>query len=398
MPLKNSKDSNNLRLGKTLTVSLTVTSNCNLNCKYCYEKHSLRNKEVMDISIAQEAITHFMEKDGFEIVEFDFFGGEPLLGFDFIREVVDWFHTRSWNKKHIFFISTNGTILTDEIRDWLVKNRGCIQVGLSLDGCKTAHDLCRSNSYDRVMENLPFFRKYWHHQPVKMTVCADTIPYLAESVIQMEEMGIFFTANLAFENHWGNEKKKAKLIETYEDQLSLLVDYYEELPHLFPVSPMLTAIPEYLGVPSYGEIDPQKIKRFCGAGHEMVTIDVYGTRYPCHRFIPWVTQRELPKENANCQEAWKPDKCNECKLIHSCPTCAGYNWEINGDTGYRTTFHCDSFKLEVKASCLLEWKRLHIKLKDNPLKPSNDLKQYKIRLKAISEFLRDPILSNYYGE
>jgi len=252
MPLKNSKDGNNNRLGKTLTVSLTVTSNCNLNCKYCYEKHSLRNKEVMDISVARESITYYMEKDGPEVIEFDFFGGEPLLGFDFIREVVDWFHTQTWNKKHIFFISTNGTILTDEIHDWLFKNRGCVQVGLSLDGCKTAHDLCRSNSYDRVMENLPFFRKYWPHQPVKMTVCSDTIPYLAESVIQMEEMGIFFTANLAFENHWVDEENKKKLLDMYEEQLSILVDYYEKHPHFYPVSPILTAVPDYLGVPSYG--------------------------------------------------------------------------------------------------------------------------------------------------
>jgi len=345
----------------------------------------------MDVAIAQDAIFRYMAEDGADIVEFDFFGGEPLLGFDFIREVVDWFHTQTWNKKHVFFISTNGTILTDEIKEWLIKNRGCVQVGLSLDGCKTAHDMCRSNSYDLVLKNLPFFKKYWPHQSSKMTICADTIPYMAEGIILMEEMGLFFTANLAFENHWGDEKKKAKLLAMYEEQLSLLVDFYDERPHLYPVSPMLTAVPEYLGVSSYGEENQKKIKRFCGAGHEMVTIDVDGTRYPCHRFIPWVTQRELPKENANCQEAWKPGKCNECKLIHSCPTCAGYNWEINGDTGHRTTFHCDSFKLETKASCLLEWKRLQRQLNSIELRSCEETLKAKTRINAIDEFLSIPI-------
>jgi len=317
----------------------------------------------------------------------DFFGGEPLLGFDFIRDVVDWFHTRTWNKKHVFFISTNGTVLTDEIKDWLYKNRITVQVGLSLDGTKTAHDMCRSDSYDLVMKNLPFFRNYWPHQPAKMTICPDTIPYLARGVIELEEMGMLFTANMTFENHWGDDNKKAKLLETYSNQLTQLVDYYYAHPHLFPVGPLLTAIPEYLGIPLYDENNTKEIKRFCGAGHEMVTIDVDGTHYPCHRFIPWVTKKEPPGENVNCQNSWKPDKCAQCKLIHSCPTCAGYNWEINSDTGHRTTFHCESFKMEVLASCTLEWKRLRKKLDDPGKMKDDEFYRSMTRLDAIGEFI-----------
>ena len=130
---------------------------------------------------------------------------------------------------------------------------------------------------------------------------------------------------------------------------------------------------------------------FCGANHEMAAIDVDGTRYPCHRFMPWITKKPAPKENVNCQNAWKPGKCCQCKLIPSCPTCAGYNWEINGDTGHRTTFHCESYKLEVMASCLLEWKRLRRKLKNIRSMSDKEIVQAKSRLAAIEEFIENPV-------
>jgi uncharacterized protein len=391
MPKVNVKDFNRREKEKRRIVSLTITSDCNLSCKYCYEKHSLRNNKIMDISVAKNAICQYMEEDGVELVEIDFFGGEPLLGFDFIRDLVEWFHTKTWNKRHIFFIGTNGTILTESIREWLYKNRQCVQVGLSLDGNKTAHDLCRSNSYDIVQKNLPFFLKHWPHQACKMTVCADTVPYMAEGIIELEEKGILFTANIAFENHWSDDSNKEKLLRLVEDQLARLVDYYEERPYLYPVSPLLTSVPDYLGIPSYDEYSTREIKRFCGAGHEMVVIDVDGTRYPCHRFIPWVTKKESPVEKVNCQTAWKPDQCSKCKLIHSCPTCAGYNWEMNGDTGHRTTFHCESFKLEVMASCVLEWKRLRKKLGNKGSLTNEEVIQAKTRVDAIGEFIENPV-------
>jgi len=73
------------------------------------------------------------------------------------------------------------------------------------------------------------------------------------------------------------------------------------------------------------------------------------------------------------------------------PTCAGYNWEINGDTGHRTTFHCDSFKLEVKASCLLEWKRLQRQLISIELRSCEETLKAKTRINTIDEFLSIPI-------
>jgi len=264
-------------------------------------------------------------------------------------------------------------------------------VGLSLDGTKTAHDLCRSNSYDAVYKNLPFFKKYWYQQPAKMTICTDTIPYTFDSVIELEKMDILFTANLAFENDWGDEKNKSRLLKIYEDQLSRLVDFYSEKTDLYPVTPLLTAVPDYLGIPGFNEMEQKEIKRFCGAGHEMMVVDTDGSIYPCHRFIPWISGKSAPKENVNCQTVWKPEKCAGCKLIYSCPICAGFNWEINGDTGIRTTFHCEAFKLEVMASCLIEWKRLQKKMDDVNTMTIEEKIQIKRYLDAVSELLEKGI-------
>ncbi len=374
---------------KIRSLSLVVTRDCNLRCRYCYEKHPLRDGHILDIGLAREAITKCMNEPGFDGVEVDFFGGEPMLAFPLIRDIVDWFHTQKWQKSHRFLIGTNGTILTPEIKEWLVKNKSCVNVGLSLDGTKKAHDLSRSGSYDAVYQNLPFFMEHWPLQPAKMTICADTIPYVAESVIELENMGVIFTANIGFEDLWGDEEPKQLLLDTYEAQLSKLVDFYAGRPDLYPVQPLLTALPTYLYLPDYGHSWQKDIKRYCGAGHEMIVLDVDGREYPCHRFLPWITKKEAPRENSNCQTAWNPDKCANCKLVLSCPTCAGYNWEVNGDTGTRTTFHCQSFKREVMASAALEAIRLTNKLENVNDMPEERKVELKKSLKSVLNLLEE---------
>jgi uncharacterized protein len=368
------------------TVSITVTHNCNLRCRYCYEPNINRNKDIIELDMAKKIILKHMEaNDGFQKVCFDFFGGEPLLGFNRIREIVEWFHSREWRKNHLFFIATNGTLLTDEMKSWLCDHKKCVAVGYSLDGTKVAHNLCRDNSYDLVRRNIPFFKENWPNQPAKMTICAETIPYVADSIIELENMGMHFTANVVFEDIWGDQNQKNKLLDIYADELSRLVDYYTESPELFPVSPILTRSSESIYATRSAEID---CFRFCGAGHEMIMYDVDGRSYPCHRFAPWVTKRQAPIRLVNRQKVWKPKECEICKLINLCPTCVGYNWEVNGDPSMRTTFHCDALKLEVLASAKLEALRLG-KMDDDDYFKYYNKNPYRVmkRIEAILELL-----------
>lgn len=344
------------RYEKKRSIILTITRDCNLRCSYCYEPTKSRN--YMEVSTAKQAIIDFMEEQNtLDRVEFQFFGGEPLLHFDLIREVVEWFHTIEWRKKHLFFIGTNGTLLTEQIKNWLIKYSKCVWVGVSLDGGKIAHDLSRCNSYDAVIEAYSFLRKYYPTQPVKMTIGKDTIPFVADGIIDMEEKEILFTANIVFEDVWGTSYEKANLLNKYMHQLKILVDYYVERPELFPpriISHDLSGLiidNELLG--------KSIVKRWCGTGREMTMVDVDGTRYPCQRFSPWVTNRiDSPNKIQNELINWKPDSCKYCRLIFMCPTCAGYNWEKNGDVDFRTMSHCEFFKMEIMASCLYFTKML----------------------------------------
>jgi len=137
-----------------------------------------------------------------------------------------------------------------------------------------------------------------------------------------------------------------------------LVDYYVKNSELFPVSPMLNALPGYLGMPGIQEYNGKDCLRYCGAGHEMVCIERNGEEYPCHRFLPWITGKPAPSGPINRQTQWMPEDCSKCKIVSSCPTCAGYNWEINGDSSIRTTFHCEAHKLQVLAAGKIALKRL----------------------------------------
>lgn len=380
MPLKAIKKDHIKTKQKVRSVSLIVTKSCNLSCSYCYEKHINRDNKIMKFDIAQKALCDYLNaKDDFIFVEIEFFGGEPFLAFPLIRDIVEWTNSNVWSHDYSFSIGTNGTILTDEMKIWLIKNKDIITPAFSIDGTRNAHNSTRSNSYDIVKHNMPFFITNWPDQAAKMTISAETIPFVAESVIELEEMGIQFTANVVFENVWGNVKNKEKLLKTYEKQLSLLVDYYSDHPGLFPVSPMLDSVPEYLELPGFNISKKKNIVRYCGAGHEMVTIDIDGNEYPCHRFLPWITGKPAPKILANRQSAWHPAKCAECKLNLSCPTCAGFNWEINNDTATRTTYHCEAYKLEVLASTKLEALRLSkyspSELEKLPLKDAQQIKR-----------------------
>lgn len=391
MPIKNFNPGSTK---KRRSLTLILTKECNLRCSYCYEKHSERDDEEMDFDIVKRSIIECMENSlDFDGVEIEFFGGEPMLCFPLIQKTVEWFQSREWPIPYKFLIGTNGTLLTDEMKDWLYQKRENLNIAVSLDGNKTAHDLARDNSYDLVFANMPFFLKYWRHQPVKMTVADKTIPYLADSIIDLEEKGINFTANIVFEDCWGNLENKKKLLKIYDEQLTRLVDYYIENPHLYPVRPMLSPIPGYLGLVNFNDAahKSRDCIRFCGAGHEMTTVDVDGTIYPCHRFLPWVTGRDAPKTPVNRQQDWKPTECSACKLIESCSTCVGFNWEINGNTGHRTTFHCEAYKMEVLASCKLESERLAMRLPELDDLSLKEKAQIKGRLEAIWSIIEDGV-------
>ncbi|MBB4302740.1 sulfatase maturation enzyme AslB (radical SAM superfamily) [Rhodobium orientis] len=334
----------------TETVMFLMTEKCNLNCIYCYEAG--RHKNPMSAEAIRNVIVQHMNRPGPANLSIDFFGGEPFLEFETIRAVVEWFHERDWPKGHRFTISTNGTLLNDEIKAWLAKWHRCVVPMLSLDGAPEAHNRNRSNSYDKIAPHIPFLRQYWPTQSFKMTIGPDTIGDVAAGVKHIHGLGMPVEASVIFEDVWGDAAERRSHLKTYEAQLRELVDFYAANPDL--------AVPQIVNR-SIGAlfVTREKGERWCGAGKYMSCYTPDGASYPCHRFAPLCSRRPAVDPYAEAVgERAASANCPGCALLGICPTCQGFNWEQNGDVDVRTDFHCAFFKLEVLATAKLTLKRL----------------------------------------
>lgn len=148
---------------------LQVTQNCNLRCRYCSfsgEDDTLNrkhNKLTMSWEIAKRAIVFFKKRSiNSNYVSFGFYGGEPLLQYKLIGNCISYIYENFYDKKIRFNLTTNGTIMNDEILKLLVDNN--IDLLVSLDGPKAVHDKNRRfaingiGSFDKVYENLKYIR------------------------------------------------------------------------------------------------------------------------------------------------------------------------------------------------------------------------------------------------
>ena len=163
---------------KRFCLMLTITNQCNLKCVYCYE--GSKDLRRMHISTAQRIIKERIKQYGHEDLEVDFHGGEPFMNFQLIREVCEWCWTEYPSYAIKFFTTTNGTILTQEVKEWLTENKKRFAAALSLDGTL---EMNHKNRGTRLSEDtIRFFCNLWPEQPVKMTVSKETLPSFAEGV------------------------------------------------------------------------------------------------------------------------------------------------------------------------------------------------------------------------
>lgn len=144
-------------------LTLQVTQQCNLRCAYCaysgiYENNRTHNNARMSFEIAQKAIDYFLDhnKNLADIV-IGFYGGEPLLEFELIKKCVDYASSKVEGKRILFNMTTNGTLLSDKVVDYLVAHN--FSISISLDGSKEEHDVNRKfkdgrGSFDTIIENL----------------------------------------------------------------------------------------------------------------------------------------------------------------------------------------------------------------------------------------------------
>ena len=327
---------------KIKAVSITLTQSCNLACVYCYEQH--KSSQIIPVDTAKRIIDiELAGCDNYDHIELDFFGGEPFLAFDEIRELTNYIEQNQCPIPVIVFATTNGTLVHGDVQDWLHSKQGKFVCGLSLDGTREMHNLNRSNSYDDI--DLDFFLELYPEQDVKMTISKETLPNLAAGVIDMHNKGFLVSCNLAYGIDWSDPTNTAVL----ECELNKLIAFYLEHPDIEPCS-MLN-----MGISSIGASELEAV-RFCGAGLSMHSYDVDGKAYPCQFFMPLSVGPEKAAAASNIQfpeniipENCLDEKCRVCILRSICPNCFGANYAATGNIYQRDNDMCRLTKITMKA-------------------------------------------------
>lgn len=284
----------------------------------------------MDVERIEEQIEFEVRKkcDPYKKFVINFHGGEPFLVFDKIRQVVEWADNSLGDLDISYTTTTNGTILNDEMRQWLVDNKKRFIPILSLDGPKEVHDRNRTGSFDKI--DLDFFRTNWPLQGIKMTVSPNTVADMYDSFVYLHETGFYPNPTLAKEVDWNLQEH----LPVYAQQLKRLSDFYISHPTI-PPGQLLN-----LPLHKFSEDFVSKGINSCGAGFDTIAFDIKGNRYPCQTFIADLSKRYDKTEmdsifcalSQNCHLKISP-KCAGCPIVNGCSSCYGMNYSNRGDMG-----------------------------------------------------------------
>lgn len=356
-------------------VCLNIIHGCNLRCKYCFadegEYHG--HKGVMDIDTAKKAIDYVVKRSGpRRNIEIDLFGGEPTMIMDTIKEIIAYAreHEKEWKKNIRFTMTTNATLLNDEMMEFMDKEMG--NIILSLDGRKEVNDNVRikvdgSGSYDDILPNIK-----------KM------IDKRTEGKMYFVR-GTFTRANTDF-----YEDVKAMVNEGFRE-ISIepvvlenghpLALREEDLPTIFDNYDKLYEEMRRRKVEGdefkfyHFNIDlqggPCVYKRIsgCGAGFEYVAITPQGEVYPCHQFVGkeeyklgsiWddTYDAELGKKFKKAHIYNKP-KCKDCWARFYCSGgCQANNVNFNEDMNIPYEIGCKMQKKRIECAIALKAEEL----------------------------------------
>ena len=269
---------------------LHIAHDCNLRCKYCFASTGDfgTGRKLMPLEVGKAAIDFLLEKSvGRENLEVDFFGGEPLMNFDVVKEIVKYARSKEkeYNKNFRFTITTNGLLLTDDKIEYI--NKEMSNVVLSIDGRKEVNDKMRvrvdgSGCYDKIVENYKKLvagrgdKEYY----VRGTYTKYNLDF-AEDVIHLYDAGF---DQISVEPVMEDDSIEYAITEADLDKI------YAEYDKLVDKVAELKKEDEKFNFFHFMiDLDqgPCVIKRLrgCGSGNEYVAITPDGDIYPCHQFV-----------------------------------------------------------------------------------------------------------------
>jgi len=334
--------------------TLMVTHACNLHCVYCFEKYKSNHpSKRMSTETAVTILTREMERfaatrKASERFAVEFFGGEPLLNFRLIEDVYAWVKAQNPPFGVVFQITTNGTLLTPAVRQWLTERKDDFRVILSVDGT----EMMQAQNRGCDIHDIPiaFVRDTWEKSYFKMTLSRETLAQYADGVISLTEHGYRIASSLAEGIEWKDGDE-----DIYREQLERVARYYLGHPDIKPEHPFNFIYKEML--------DPDRTPaKNCGAGTSIITYDTDGRSYPCHLFLPLVHGREeydrIAALDFSSPEKLLDPACAECPLRHACRTCYGYNDLDRGDISQRNRTNCRMQLVEAQVVSAFEINRL----------------------------------------
>jgi uncharacterized protein len=339
-------------------IILELTARCNQRCKYCsfsgrYSYNRSHEKKDMTITTAKKAINFFIDRcngDNEEIKPaITFYGGEPLLRFDLIKDIVKMVKSKEMFKKSFFSFTTNGTLLTGEIIDYLVENE--ISLLISLDGPKAIHDKYRvfpdgSGTFDKVLKNLEQIKRsspnYFENKISFNAVISP--PYNFDVIIAFFYENEFFSSirgkvtlnyvdsfETTFFKDFQLEKEKGKLrdeikkmIERYKN--SLIDNEYEKLTiekNLFfeAFFNIEKRVKGQTGkfCPPLGKCLPGQRRLFVDTGGEFYMCERVGSNYKIGDVDMGFDFRKILDFHKKYDEFYK--KCKYCWALRLCKKC-----------------------------------------------------------------------------
>jgi len=349
---------------------LHVAHDCNLRCQYCFASTgSFEGKRsLMSAEVGKKAIDFVISNSGNRRnIEIDFFGGEPLMNFEVVKEVVE--YARAQEKVHgknfRFTITTNGLLLNEDIKNYINENMS--NIVLSLDGTKEVNDRMRvrvdgRGCYDDIVPKFLDIAESRNQDNyyVRGTFTRNNLDF-AKDVLHLADLGFRQTSV---------EPVVAAETESYalkEEDLPVIFKEYENL-----------AI-QYLKRRREGKgfnffhfmIDltqgPCVIKRLsgCGSGHEYLAVTPEGDIYPCHQFVGNeefkmgnVFDGELNqeiKQQFETSNVYTKDKCRECWAKFYCSGgCPANAYQLNGDINKPYEIGCELEKKRVECALMIQ--------------------------------------------
>ena len=349
---------------------LHIAHDCNLACRYCFaeegEYHGRR--ALMSFEVGKAALDFLIANSGNRRnLEVDFFGGEPLMNFQVVKDLVAYGREQEkiHDKNFRFTLTTNGILLNDDVMEFA--NKEMANVVLSIDGRKEVNDFMRpfrngKGSYDLI---VPKFQKFAGSRNQDKYYVRGTFTHhnldFSQDVLHLADLGF---------KQISVEPVVAPDTEDYAIR-------EEDLPQLFAEYDALAA--EMVERKKAGKdfnffhfmIDleggPCVAKRLsgCGSGTEYLAVTPWGDLYPCHQFVgneeflmgnvhDGVVNTEL-RDEFKCCNVYAKEKCRECFARFYCSGgCAANSYNFHGSINDAYDVGCELEKKRVECAIMIQ--------------------------------------------